>query len=82
MLTAGEAPETQRSPQTTPPRELLTPGWGEQVATRQAQLQPGGFAESAMPPPQGFGAPQLEKRKLGLLTYVHGANALTQPVGR
>lgn len=25
VLTAGAVPETQRSPQTTPPRELLTP---------------------------------------------------------
>lgn len=82
VLTAGPVPETQRSPQTTPPRELLTPGSGENTGDRvrhghgQAALQ----QARVFPPPKARSAPQGRGR-LGLLTHIHGANALTQPVG-
>lgn len=85
VVTAGAAPEAQRSPQTTPPRELLTPEWGENRRGKgQAWPQPGGFGVSENGSSlKALGPPQLEMGGGGqLLTDIHGANALTQPVGK
>lgn len=79
LVTAGAAPEAQRSPQTTPPRELLTPGWGD----RRHQARPQQVARMGgvpSPSPQMWALPAREGGAR-LLTHVDGADALTQPVG-
>lgn len=52
VVTAGAAPEAQRSPQTTPPRELLTPEWGKNRQRRGSDPAPARRRGAAkMPPP-------------------------------
>lgn len=72
VVTAGAAPEAQRSPQTTPPRELLTPGWGmEDVRHGHSRWLGGGGPESL---PADVGPPRPKKGELG---YLHTLTAPT-----
>lgn len=70
LVTAGAAPEAQRSPQTTPPRELLTPAWeGEENASGTATARLLGGREHA--PPRRLGAPLTGADGKGRATYRH-----------
>lgn len=71
VVTAGAAPEAQRSPQTTPPRELLTPECGENRQRRGQTLpQPGGVGRRTCPLPKGIVTTRLENGE-GRATYRH-----------
>lgn len=71
LVTAGAAPEAQRSPQTTPPRELLTPEWGTEHIRRGHSGRLGGRGLSETGPPPGRAPrPQLEKGE-ARTTYTH-----------
>lgn len=63
LVTAGAAPEAQRSPQTTPPRELLTPEWGTEHIRRGHSRRLwgwGGVSQTRPPPRQGPAAGEGE----------------------
>lgn len=71
VVTAGAAPEAQRSPQTTPPRELLTPEWGRTGRDAGQTLpQLGGVGRRKCPLPKGIVTTRLENGE-GRATYRH-----------
>ena len=71
VVTAGAAPEAQRSPQTTPPRELLTPErGGEQAETRSDTAPARRLGAAKVPLPKGIVTTRLENGE-GRATYRH-----------
>lgn len=90
VLTAGAEPETQRSPQTTPPRELLTPGrrWrggeGEPASDTATAWQLRGRRE-AVPSPEAVGPPSWRRGESYLQTFTEPTpshNLLGEEIGR